>query len=125
VFPTRAGAGFNDNAEDVTIMKTMRRWQCLGLAGIGLALVTSTGCQTNVAGMTLPSGHYLQHPPQYFAPSPAFPLQRELASMEAAAGPGAVAAGAAPLPPPAPVAPAAVPAQPPVLAPAPAPAPAP
>jgi len=42
----------------------MRRWHCLGLAGLGLALVTATGCQTNVAGMTLPSGHYLQHPPQ-------------------------------------------------------------
>lgn len=90
-------------------MKTMRRWHCLGLAGLGLALGTATGCQTNVAGMTLPSGHYLQHPPQYFAPSPAFPLQRELASMEAAEGAGAVPAGAAPLPPPAP-APAAAPA---------------
>src|SRR5260370_4974726 len=100
-------------------MKTMRRWQCLGLAGLGLAFLTLSGCQTNVAGMTLPSGHYLQHPPQYFAPSPAFPLQRELAAMEAAGGPGVVPAGAAPLPPPAPVAP------PPVPAPAPAPAPAP
>jgi hypothetical protein len=98
-------------------MKTMRRWHCLGLAGLGLALGASTGCQTNVAGMTLPSGHYLQHPPQYFAPSPAFPLQRELAAMEAAAGPGAVPVGAAPLPPPAPVLPP--------VAPAPAPAPAP
>ena len=97
----------------------MRRWHCLGLAGLGLALVTATGCQTNVAGMTLPSGHYLQHPPQYFAPSPAFPLQRELAAMEAAAGPGVAPAGAAALPPPAPVAP------PPALAPAPVPAPAP
>jgi hypothetical protein len=27
-----------------------------------------------VAGMTLPSGQYVQHPPQYFPPSPAFPL---------------------------------------------------
>jgi hypothetical protein len=110
-------AGFNIIAEDSRIMKTMRRWHCLGLAGLGLALGAATGCQTNVAGMTLPTGHYLQHPPQYFAPSPAFPLQRELASMEAAAGPGAAPAGAAPLPPPAPVVPP--------VAPAPAPAPAP
>jgi len=86
-------------------MKTMRRWQCLGLAGLGLALASLTGCQTNVAGMTLPSGHYLQHPPQYFAPSPPFPLQRELATMEAQSGGPAGAAGAAALPPPAPVVP--------------------
>src|SRR5947209_12699758 len=107
-------------------MSTMRRWHCVGLAGLGLVLGTATGCQTNVAGMTLPSGHYLQHPPQYFAPSPAFPLQRELAAMEAAAVPAGAAVGAAPLPPPAPVpppVPAAVPA--PALAPAPVPAPAP
>ena len=28
-------------------------------------------------GVTLPSGRYLQHPPQYFPPDPVFPLQRE------------------------------------------------
>jgi hypothetical protein len=110
-------------------MKTLRRWHCLGLAGLGLGLAAATGCQTNVAGMTLPSGHYLQHPPQYFAPSPAFPLQRELAAMEAAEGQAAVPPGAAPLPPPAPVPPPVAPAPPalapaaPALAPAPAPAP--
>lgn len=100
----------------------MRRWHCLGLAGLSLALVTTTGCQTNVAGMTLPSGHYLQHPPQYFAPSPAFPLQRELAAMEKAEAPAAAPGGVAPLPAPAPVAPAPAPA--PAAAPAVAPAPA-
>src|SRR5438128_7246317 len=100
-------------------MKILRRWQILGIAGLGVVLAASIGCQTNVAGMTLPSGHYLQHAPQYFAPSPAFPLQRELAAMEAAQGPGAAAAGAAPLPAPAPVPP------PPVAVPAPAPAPGP
>jgi hypothetical protein len=35
------------------------------------------------AGMRLPSGQYVQHPPQYFPPSPAFPLTRELATQEA------------------------------------------
>jgi hypothetical protein len=100
-------------------MKTMRRWQCLGLAGLGLALTTLAGCQTNVAGLTLPSGHYLQHPPQYFAPSPPFPLQRELATQEAQAG-GPAGAGAA-LPPPAPVVPP--PAAAPEVAPPPAAAP--
>lgn len=31
--------------------------------------------------MTLPSGDYLNQPPQYFPPDPAFPLQRELDAM--------------------------------------------
>lgn len=64
---------------------------------IGLALTTLGGCQTYYGGMTLPSPHYLEHPPSY-APdqSPPFPYARELATMqaqnaaaEAAAGPGA------------------------------------
>ncbi|HZT81655.1 MAG TPA: hypothetical protein VFA26_15620 [Gemmataceae bacterium] len=94
-------------------MKITRRWQVGCLAGLGLALAAMTGCQTWTSGMTLPSGRYLQHPPQYFPPSPAFPLTRELAAMEAqAAGvapPGAPGAlppplpgGAAPAPPPLP-----------------------
>src|SRR5437660_4501799 len=108
-------------------MKTMRRWQRLGLAGLGSALIALTGCQTNIAGMTLPSGRYLQHPPQYFAPSPAFPLQRELAGMEAQSAAAAGANGGAVLPPPAPLVPPAGPAPAPAPAagalPAPAPAP--
>jgi hypothetical protein len=39
--------------------------------------------EEHITGMTLPSGHYLQHPPQYFPPSPAFPLTREMASQQA------------------------------------------
>jgi hypothetical protein len=94
--------------------KTILRWQCAGLAGLGLAMTTLTGCQTNVAGMTLPSGHYLNHPPQYFAPSPAFPLQRELATMEAQSA-AQTAATVAPRTTTAPVAPPPLPA--PVVAP--------
>jgi hypothetical protein len=101
------------------IMNTIGR-RCLGWAGLGLLAAGVTGCQTNVAGMTLPSGHYLQHPPQYFAPSPTFPLQRELAAMEAQEACVAGPAGQAPLPVPAPVAPPA----PPQPAPLPAPVPA-
>ena len=41
-----------------------------------------TGCQTQLAGMTLPSGYYLQHRPQYFPAEPNFPLGRELATMQ-------------------------------------------
>ncbi len=71
------------------------------------------GCQTWYGGMTLPSGRYLQHYPQYFAPDPQFPLPRELASMmmaEERAG-GALGGGAAPAAP-APAAPAPAPAVP-------------
>jgi len=72
-------------------MKKTRRWQYWYAAGLGLALTALTGCQTWVAGMTLPSPRYLQHPPQYFPPSPPFPLSRELSSQEATAA--AVAPG--------------------------------
>jgi len=81
-------------------MKMMRHGQLLGFAGFALMSAAVTGCQTNVAGMTLPSGHYLQHPPQYFAPSPAFPLQRELATQAGQGAGQAGAPGAAAVPPP-------------------------
>jgi hypothetical protein len=99
-------------------MITTRRWPRWCLAGLGLALTTLSGCQTWVAGMTLPSERYLDHPPQYFPPSPPFPLYRELAQQEAAAAAaaGAVRGPAQPLPPPVPV-PAPAPAPGPVLVP--------
>ena len=61
-----------------------RSWWKLSL---GLALAAGAGCQTWVpeAALTMPSPHYLEHPPQYIPPSPEFPLPRELASLEAAA----------------------------------------
>lgn len=59
-------------------MKTKRLW----LSGAVLAIAGLTGCQTWFGGMTLPSGHYLEHYPQYFSPDPPHPLPRELASME-------------------------------------------
>jgi hypothetical protein len=74
---------------------------------LGLALAALGGCQTWTSGMTLPSGRYLQHPPQYFPPSPAFPLTRELASQEQvnfAPAPGAPG-GPGVLPPPVPAPP--------------------
>jgi hypothetical protein len=63
-------------------MRTNRRWLASVAALLGLTLASSSGCQTVMGGMTLPSGRYLQHFPQYFAPDPAFPLPRELASQE-------------------------------------------
>ena len=81
-------------------MKTTSRWQGWCMAGVALGLASLAGCQTyHVSGMTLPSGHYLQHPPQYFVPSPAFPLSKELASMEAQEALAARPAPAGALPP--------------------------
>jgi hypothetical protein len=88
------------------------RWPGLVLAGAGVALTALSGCQTWVAGMTLPSGRYLQHPPQYFAPSPPYPLPRELAAQERIAADAAAAeaaggvGGAGAVPPPVGVPPA-------------------
>jgi hypothetical protein len=83
-------------------MNTIRRRTGLCLSGLGFALLTLSGCQTWVAGMTLPTGHYLWHPPQYIPPSPPFPLPRELSSQEAAAAAAIAGPGAVPLPPPVP-----------------------
>ncbi len=82
-------------------MTTLRRWRSLGILLVGVAASGLTGCyQTWVpsVGMTLPSGHYLQHRPQYFAPSPPFPLTKELAQQEAQAAAAAPPLGA-PVPP--------------------------
>jgi len=63
-------------------MKTSRWYRVLGAAVLGLGLTASVGCQTWYGGMTLPSGHYLEHPPQYFPPDPDFPLEKELATQQ-------------------------------------------
>jgi len=84
-------------------MNMFRRGPLLAGCGLGVLLMTSTCCQTWFAGMTLPSGWYLQHPPQYIPDSPATQFSHETASQEAAA---AQAVGAVP---PAPVVPAPVP----------------
>ncbi|HEY1377759.1 MAG TPA: hypothetical protein VGF55_13250, partial [Gemmataceae bacterium] len=86
-------------------MTTTRRWQLLCAAGLGLGLSATTGCQTHIigTGMTLPSPHYLEHPPQYFPPDPDYPLQRELNTQlnQAAAAAAANPAVAGPVPVPA------------------------
>ena len=68
-------------------MKTARRKRWLAGLVLGMTSLTlASGCQTWVPeiGMTLPSPNYLKHPPQYFPPSPPFPLPRELAALEEA-----------------------------------------
>jgi hypothetical protein len=60
--------------------KKLPGWLSIGCLAFALSVLT--GCQTWMGGMTLPSGHYLDHPPQYFAPDPPFPLERELQTMQ-------------------------------------------
>ncbi len=82
-------------------MRTKRRSAWVLWAGLGLGVMS--GCQTWVpeAGLTLPTGHYLQHFPTYIPPSPPYPLPRETASLEQASA-------AQVLPPPRPVGPGGV-----------------
>lgn len=63
----------------------MSRFPLVGTILLIPCLFVLCGCQTWTSGMTLPSGRYLEHPPQYFPPSPPFPLPRELATQEAVA----------------------------------------
>ncbi len=61
-----------------------RAWRYVVGASFGLGLLV--GCQTYhpETGLTLPSPHYLRHPPQYFPPSPPHPLPKETAAQEEA-----------------------------------------
>lgn len=54
----------------------------LCVVGMAAALST-TGCQVDVAGQTLPSPYYMQDDVQYFPPGPEFKLTREAAAMQA------------------------------------------
>jgi hypothetical protein len=54
----------------------------LGLVGLSLAALGSTGCQGTYAGQTLPSGYYIQDDIQYFPPGPEFKLSREAAAQK-------------------------------------------
>ena len=86
-------------------MGIARRLIVCGTGTVGIAVTALTGCQTYPAGfggMTLPSGQYLKHYPQYFPPDPPFPLQQELNSMQDPEGVRRGAVGAAPLPAPLP-----------------------
>jgi hypothetical protein len=61
-----------------------RSW-CLTAAAV-LGLCAAGGCQTYFpeTGQTLPTPRYLDHLPQYFPPSPVYPLPRELSNLEQA-----------------------------------------
>jgi hypothetical protein len=61
----------------------MRLLACLLAAGVGLYMLIGLFATETPAQQTLPSGKYLEHPPQYVPPSPSFPLKREAAAQEA------------------------------------------
>ena len=63
-------------------MAISRGRQWLVATCLGAVLIGTAGSQTWVGGMTLPSGHYLQHPPQFIPDDPPFPLANELAHQE-------------------------------------------
>jgi len=55
----------------------------MALLGTGLlSLVPLAGCQVDVGGQTLPSGHYLKDDIQYFPAGPEFKHAREAAAMQ-------------------------------------------
>lgn len=68
-------------------MKTVR-FARLVMVAVGLCgAYGSIGCQSDVAGMTLPSPRYLKDDVQYFAPGPDFPLANEEAALAENQGP--------------------------------------
>lgn len=70
----------------MTHSMTMRRIMTTSVACLTLAavLTTTTGCQVDLNGQTLPSPYYLQDDVQYFPAGPEFKLPREAAALKAA-----------------------------------------
>jgi hypothetical protein len=71
----------DDHPQGREAMSVLKRG--IVLATLGLSMMT-VGCQTWIpeAGVTLPSEEWLIHPPQFFPPTPQFPLPRELNTMQ-------------------------------------------
>ena len=60
------------------------RWaNAVAFGLLALGCVGTTGCQVDVAGMTLPSPYYLSDDVQYFPAGPEFKLSNEGAAMKA------------------------------------------
>ena len=57
-------------------------WRSLAAVFLLPAVMLCTGCQVEMAGMTLPSAYYLTDDVQYYAPGPEFKLAREAAAMQ-------------------------------------------
>ena len=64
-------------------LDTSQRWLTAVLCGMSLVALGMTGCQSSIAGQTLPSPYYLYDDVQYFAPGPEFKLTNEAAAQKA------------------------------------------
>ena len=53
------------------------------LVALAVVAATSTGCQVDVGGQTLPSAYYLQDDIQYFPAGPEFKLSKDAAAQKA------------------------------------------
>ncbi len=58
-------------------------WTKAVCLGVGLVALSATGCQSHIAGQTLPSPYYLTDDVQYFAPGSENKLAHESAAMKA------------------------------------------
>lgn len=58
-------------------------WRATIAGLMAVAAISSTGCQMNVGGQTLPSPYYIDDDVQYFQSGPEFKLAREAAAMKA------------------------------------------
>lgn len=65
----------------MTGIKLMNSPRMLLLLGL-MAVPTLVGCQTNIAGQTLPSAYYLRDDIQYFERGPEFKLYRQAQALE-------------------------------------------
>ncbi len=69
------------------MMQINKKRRLGGLLACGMAMLAAlgaTGCQVDVNGQTLPSGHYLSDDIQFFPSGPEFKLTKEAAAMKAA-----------------------------------------
>ena len=65
-----------------TLRPSLRRSFLAATAALGF--LPAVGCQVEYAGMTLPSGKYMQDDVQYFAPGPTFPWANTQAATQRA-----------------------------------------
>jgi hypothetical protein len=63
-------------------MRISRQWTSIGFGLALLVTLAGTGCQVELAGVTLPSPYYLTDDVQYYAPGPEFKLAREAAALK-------------------------------------------
>lgn len=72
-----------DKSQTTFVASRSSRRFFLLLSGLLILLCsTTTGCQMDIAGQTLPSPWYLTDDVQYYAPGPEFKLAREAAALE-------------------------------------------